>query len=150
MEENKKYVVLISSKIASPLQTLWVGSHLRRLQIGLRSWIVEATANLPQHQKQQHWQLRHWLLRWQWQCGSGSGGLHRNGRGQPGVAWLGQEVCSGFALAARATCSRLGNLPQHQKQQHWQLWHWLLRWPWQCGSSISGLHRNGWGQPSAA
>jgi hypothetical protein len=27
--------------------------------------------------------------------------------GQPGVAWSGQEVCSGFALAARAARSRL-------------------------------------------
>ena len=27
--------------------------------------------------------------------------------GQPGAAWSGQEVCSGFALAARAARSRL-------------------------------------------
>jgi hypothetical protein len=32
--------------------------------------------------------------------------------GQPGVAWSGQEVCSGFALAARAARSRLGLHPR--------------------------------------
>jgi hypothetical protein len=73
---------------------------------------ARGSGNLPQHRKQQHWQLRHRLLRWRWQCGSGSGGLHRNGRGQPGAAWSGQEVCSGFALAARATRSRLGLRPR--------------------------------------
>jgi hypothetical protein len=31
--------------------------------------------------------------------------------GQPGAAWSGQEVCSGFALAARASPSRLGLRP---------------------------------------
>ena len=92
------------------INSMWF--HLRWLQIGLPSWIVEARANLPKHQKQQHWQLRHWLLRWQWQCAGSSGGLHHNGWGQPGAAWLGQEVCSGFALAAHATCSRLRLCPR--------------------------------------
>jgi hypothetical protein len=32
--------------------------------------------------------------------------------GQPGAAWSGQEVCSGFALAARALPSRLGLCPR--------------------------------------
>ena len=32
--------------------------------------------------------------------------------GQPGVAWSGQEVCSGFALAARAARSQLGLRPR--------------------------------------
>ncbi len=36
-----------------------------------------------------------------------------NGQGsQLGAAWSGQEVCSGFALAARATRSRLGIRPR--------------------------------------
>ena len=32
--------------------------------------------------------------------------------GQPGAAWWGQEVCSGFALAARAARSQLGLRPR--------------------------------------
>jgi hypothetical protein len=32
------------------------------------------------------------------------------------------------------------NLPQQWWQQHWQLWHWLLQWRWQCGSSSGELH----------
>jgi hypothetical protein len=109
-------VVLVSSKIALPLQTphpCGVGSHLRWLQIGLRPWLMEATANLPQQQRQQHWQLWHWLLLWWWQCGSSSSGLHPNGQGsraRPGRGrrcaqalplWLALQACgSGFALAA--------------------------------------------------
>jgi hypothetical protein len=115
--------------------------HLRWLRIGLRPWIAEAAANLPQQWRQQHWQLRHRL-----QCGSSSGGLHPNDRGSR--AWRGRgrrcaqalplrlALCPrglGFALAAcamplrlalrpcglgftlrlvlRATCSRLGLCP---------------------------------------
>ncbi len=82
-------------------------------------------ANLPQQRRQQHWQLQHWLLRWRWQCGSGSGGLHPNGRGswaRPG--WgrrcaqalplrLALHPCGlGFALAACVTPSRLRLCPR--------------------------------------
>ncbi len=129
MEENKYYVVLVSSKIASPSQTLrprivWVGSHLRWLQIGLRPWIAEAAANLPQQRRQQHWQLRHRLLRWRWQCGSGSGGLHPNGRGSRARPGRGRRC-------AQASPSRLALRPRglhyaasaHRQQWRSSQWH---------------------------
>jgi hypothetical protein len=50
---------------------LWLGSHLRWLQIGLRPWLAKAAANLPQQRQQQHLQLWwHRLLQWQQQRGS--------------------------------------------------------------------------------
>ncbi len=121
-------MVLVSSKIALPLQTLCIcGSHLRWLQIGLHPWLAELAANLPQQRQQQHWQMRHWLLQWQWQCGRGSGGLHPNGQGsraRPGWGrmcaqalplWLALHACgSGYALAAWALPLRLGFAHTHQ------------------------------------
>jgi hypothetical protein len=99
---------------------MWVGLHLRWLQIGLHPWIMEAAANLPQQWRQQHWQLRHWLLRWRWQCGSSSGGLHPNRWGyralpgpgrrcaQASPSWLALCPCSlRYALVACATPSQL-------------------------------------------
>jgi hypothetical protein len=103
---------------------VWVGSHPRWLQIGLRPWITEAAANLQQQRRQQHWQLRHWLMQWRWQCGSGSGGLPPNGRGSRARPGRGRRcdqaspsrlaLCprgSGFELAACATPSRLALRP---------------------------------------
>jgi hypothetical protein len=86
---------------------------------------LEAAANLPQQRRQQHWQLRHRLLRWRWLCGSGSGGLHPNGRGSRARPGRGRRFAqalpsrlalrprgSGFALPARASPSRLALRPR--------------------------------------